>query len=116
MYKNHFGIQTVIIRNIYQDIKYGFNSVEELEKMIDECIGELMDTKPIALKALAERLECDHSFKDPTYTVQRRVIGYVTVYQRVCSDCGCIENVTKETDGTPDWADGAKEQYYNNSI
>lgn len=61
---------------------------------------------------------CVHKeFNKPTYTFQRRVIGYVFVYERVCKCCGYVEHKTvDEPKDKPEWAEQATERFYNNSI
>jgi len=94
-----------------------FDSEEELSKEIDGIINEIANVAPELIEQYRLSKECNHEYRPSTFTVQKRIFSFVTVYQRVCDHCQHTETHT-EKDGieTPSWTKGATQRYYNNDI
>ena len=93
-------------------------TVEELEEEFETITNIIDEMRPELIKKLHKVNECQHTDHFPaTYTFERRVLGYVYVYKRVCRSCMKPESVTcSEPSGAPDWAKDATQVYYNNGI
>lgn len=111
-------------RRVKQRILHAkYENIEEYEKDLDSAIAyiaSLKDNNDIRDFAI-NNINCKHEeYKGATYTVQKRIMGYATVYERVCKNCGHTDiwsNYEGEKDGQePEWTIGAKRQYYNNFI
>ena len=102
-------------------LKHGhYDSLEDIDNEISEAVKELVKVKTYMRDLYMQRKECAHSYKKSTFTIQRRMIGYVRVNERVCASCSHIETQAERDDGDgkdrPDWAKEATKNYYNNDI
>lgn len=88
------------------------NTSREVEVFIHAVHAHVNTIKYEMLEYLEDRC-VEHKYGEWTFTVQRRLIGYSTVYARVCMHC---DKKVEVYDTTPDGAENAKEQYYNNDI
>jgi hypothetical protein len=121
MYKsNDYGMKHIVIKNIDRAISSNWiKSVQELDELIDRLKVQLEDSKETLKLRINNLSNCQHEFKHPTYTVQQRVIGYVTVYEQMCKHCGYTETFQyseESVGGLPIWTKNASQRYYNNSI
>ena len=116
---NEFGIG-IFIRNIKRNTKQGyFSKEEEVNGAIDQGIKKLEACREEVVDAFREFSSCIHEeWLEPTYSVRRMILGYITVYERNCKSCGYCESVTVSEDqpNKPDWSEGAKQTYYNNDF
>lgn len=112
------GIKNVVIRNITRSInKKNIDTHENLDEQINHCI-ELLESARTELHDKLKTIQsCSHSYAGPTFTVQGRIVGCVTVYSRTCKLCKNTETYHMiDGECTPDWTVGATQQYYNNRI
>jgi hypothetical protein len=121
MYNNNdYGIKHIVLRNIDRAISSNWlNSVEELDQTIDRLKAQLEDSREVLKTRINKLSACEHVYNQPTYTVQRRIISYVTVYERQCKHCQYTETFQYSEDsvgGLPIWTKNAAQRYYNNSI
>ncbi len=126
MYKsNDYGMKHIVIKNIDRAISSNWiKTTEELDELIDRLKVQLEASKETLKLRINNLSNCQHEFKNPTYTVQQRVIGYVNVYERVCKHCRYTETFTQidhtidnsEVRELPSWTANASQRYYNNSI
>ena len=93
-------------------------TVEQLEKEFETITDIIAEMRPELIAKLNTIKGCTHEkYLAPTYTFQRRVIGHVFVYKRICADCGKPEiHTCKDPSEAPSWARDATEVYYNNGI
>lgn len=111
-----YGMKEIVIRNLRDDAKQcKFKSEEEVLSEIERCKQDLDDAKVGILEAHKKANACNHKFGPSSFTIQRMVVNYVTVYKRVCKLCKYQEFVTVSDSQPikPDWAEG---QYYNLKI
>jgi hypothetical protein len=124
---NDFGTYNVVIRNIDRAIKSGrgyseLSSVEQLDELVDRLKDQLESNRERWQAMILKRNSCQHlEFGKTTFTVQNRIFGESTVYERTCKSCGYIEihsvySEAKEEQVIPQWCTGAQQRYYNNLI
>lgn len=112
------GVKNVVIRNIIRSINNkDIDTHESLDEQINQCIDLLESARSELHDKLKIIQSCSHSYSEPTYTVQGRIVGCVTIYERTCKLCKNTETY-KVIDGEspPEWTEGATQQYYNNNI
>jgi hypothetical protein len=125
--RNDFGTYNVVIRNIDRAIKKGtgyseISNTEDLDRLVDRLKDQLESNRERWREMITNRNACQHpEFGNATYTVQSRIMGYCSVYERACKSCGYIETYSayseaKEEQVIPEWCNGAKKLYYNNFI
>lgn len=117
--KNYSSIHALgrtILERLYEYATWA--SPEELTAEIN-FLKEMLSSFEEDIVNTAKQVEiCEHTWGTPTYTVERRVLGnFVYVYRVECTSCGFSKSkqVDEEKD-KPEWAEGAKQQYYNNFI
>ena len=108
----------IAIRNISDSIRRGeFDKESDVEKAINDHVTTVLNARDQLIAQFRLLDGCGHDFKNPTYSVQKRVLGFVTVYERKCNVCGYKEIFQQnDKESLPDWTDGATETYYNNDI
>jgi len=108
----------IVVTNIRSSIRRGdFDSETDINKAIDSVIDEINQERQGLISQFRLLDACSHEYKDPTFTIQGRVIGYVTVYERICKNCKHTETIQQNKDDKmPDWTIGATERYYNNDF
>lgn len=124
---NDYGVYNVVVRNIDRAIKQGkgyseISNTEDLDQLVDRLKDQLESNRERWQEAITNRNTCQHSeFGKTTYTVQRRIIGHCTVYERSCKSCGYVDvfslySESEEKSVLPDWTKNAEQRYYNNQI
>jgi hypothetical protein len=117
---NDYGMKHIVIKNIDRAISSNwFKTCEQLDETIDRLKVQLDDSRETLKLRINKLSSCEHEFKHPTYTVQRRVISYVNVYERQCKHCKYTETFQyseESVGGLPIWTKNASQRYYNNSI
>jgi len=96
-----------------------FDSESEVNAAIDQSIKRLEECREDALEAFYVFDNCTHEdWRSSTFSVQRRVLGFVTVYERICKSCRYCQSVTvgDNANDKPLWGDGAQETYHNNDL
>ena len=110
----------IVIKNIDRAISFNrVKTVEQLDKTIDRLKVQLEDSRETLKLRINKLSSCEHEYKHPTYTVQRRIIGYVDVYEHQCKHCKYTETFQyseESVGGLPIWTKNASRRYYNNSI
>ena len=94
------------------------DDIKWVEVTLDVIAEGIAHFKEDILKQARQSAQCPHAeYLPATYTHQRRVVGYMFVYQHKCAACGNVETVqVRDEQDKPDWAADARQQYYNNSI
>lgn len=108
----------ILIRNLRSKVKSkNINSPEQVDEVINSIIKDLDGFRSELKATIAKRNACNHDeFNDATYTVQRRLLCFVKVYERTCKHCTHQETVTvKDGDKPPKWGIYAKRMHYNNN-
>jgi hypothetical protein len=119
---NDFGLKNVVIKNIERAIKRSqfISCSEQLDILIDQLKHEIESNRDLWKDLILTVHGCDHRYNNTTFTVQNRIIGHATVYERTCKDCGYIENHSAYSEYTgeplPSWTENATRQHYNNII
>jgi hypothetical protein len=120
---NDYGVYNVVVRNIDRAIKHNqITDSAELDGLVNQLKDQLESNRSRWQEAITNRNTCQHSeFGKTTYTVQRRIMGYVTVYERSCKSCGYVDvfslySESEEKSVLPDWTIKAEQRYYNNFI
>ena len=107
----------MVNRSISDRIKSGFyDSEEELVEEYNSTVLSLLDYKEVAITNYRQTLVCDHLYGSPKFTIRRMLVGFNTVYEHTCNECGHSETATKSDQPLPDWTKDAKQRYYNNDI
>lgn len=94
------------------------DDIKWVENTLDIIVEGITHFKEEVLKQARYSAQCPHAeYLPATYTHQRRVMGYMFVYQHKCAACGYVETVQVRDDkDKPDWAADARQEYYDNSI
>lgn len=122
MHSNDYGMKNVVLKNIDRTISTNrLKTVEELDQIIDRLKVQLEDSRKLLKTRINKLSECEHVYKQATFTDQRRFLGYVTVYERHCTLCGYTDvfqhsDDVVEVKELPEWTKNAEQRYYNNRI
>jgi hypothetical protein len=120
MRNNDYGMKHIVIKNIDRAISTNWlKTTEELDQTIDRLKAQLEDSRALLKTRINNLSSCKHVYKQTTFTVQRRFLGYVTVYERRCKHCQYTETFQYSDDVVeelPIWTKNAQQRYYNNSI
>lgn len=116
--------RVINLDSIIEDARNGgFENEREITILINKHIAELRETRRATIKAFHESSNCTHeNTSEPFYQLQRRVMGYVLVFQKSCNGCGkkfhetCGEDSPYNEKNPPKGYEGATERYYNNNI
>lgn len=102
-------------RLLLNEATQGRLSKKEIDSTINRLVTELQDFR-YELTEISEKVyKCEHEYHKERWSCQRRVIGYVYVYERTCKHCGQQDIVTcKEESDAPEWASKALQRTYNN--
>ncbi len=100
-----------------------FEDEREIKEAFNAYKLQVSKAKKEALESFRESNSCSHEeFTPPFYQLQRRVLGYVYVFQKECKCCGkkfsmsCGEDSPYNERNHPEGYQGATERYYNNNI
>ena len=106
------------VKSILSDLRNGnFESIDDIDKKIDESISELEEARNIIKEIFLKRAGCEHEYEPSTFTIERRIAGFIRVNKRICN-CGHTEVFQENKSGSdrPEWAKDAQPMYFNNSI
>jgi hypothetical protein len=109
-------------KRIIYDAKQEDLTEERLNLECENFISDLYRVKEHVIKLIKIKSECEHlEFSSPCdYTFQRRVVGYLHVYERRCLNCGYLQNYSYPYGGLalakPDWTNNSIQRYHNNDI
>jgi len=107
----------VSVRNILRRAKQGyFNDDTQIDELVDMWERYVNSDLRTELKELHNKNKtCEHEYNSHWFTVQKRIFGFVTVYERQCKHCRYVDTHSPYNE-KPEWHEKAKERYYNNNI
>lgn len=114
-----YGMKNVVLKNINNAITAGrITTQEQLEQVFIQLENLIESSKDKLHERIGKIHTCEHEFFRATFTVQRMISGYTTIYERKCKKCGFGEYHSEGENGAPnpEWTEGAEQRWWNNDI